>query len=145
MNPKKLNGFTLLELMVVIAIISIIASFSAPSFIRHISKAKLVEAQTVATQHQALIEEYILLNGNFPSTETFNAIKSTPDSDSLIKSIAVKDISSTAGALVLTLNETNGIHSGAILNYTRNNNNQWQCQSDLQANILPDQCQELSE
>ncbi|GAB3475279.1 pilin [Marinomonas epiphytica] len=144
-HPNQLNGFTLLELMVVIAIISIIASVSAPSFIRHISKAKLVEAQNIASQHQSLIEEYILLNGAFPSADTFNAVKTSPHSDSIVKSIAVSDISKQTGSLTLTLNTTTGISSGNTFTFKRGADHRWQCQSTLAANLLPDQCQEVAE
>lgn len=133
---SRMRGFTLLELMVVIAIISILASLSAPTFTRQIAKANLIEAQNIATQHQSLVEEYILLNGNFPTDTEFSDIKQTVAEDSIVQSITVND----ADSLVITLNSSTGIEANKTLTYTRDSDRNWQCASDLDANILPLKC-----
>lgn len=140
-----IRGFTLLELMVVIAIISILASLSAPTFSRQIAKAKLIEAQNLATQHQALVEEYILLNGSFPSSTEFNLIKQTLDDDSIAKSISVENQNNATGDILISLNDTTGISEDQYLKYSRDANRNWSCVSDLDSQILPLQCDSLGE
>lgn len=137
------RGFTLLELMVVIAIISIIASLSAPTFTRQIAKAKLIEAQNLATQHQSLVEEFILLHGSFPSEAEFNLIKQTLADDSIAKTISVDGQNKSMGNIVLTLNDSTGITENQYLKYSRDANRNWQCLSDLDNNILPLQCESV--
>lgn len=139
-SRRTIRGFTLLELMVVIAIISILASLSVPTFKRQIAKAKLIEAQNLATQHQSLVEEFILLQGSFPTESDFNPLKQTLSDESIVKSITVSDQNKGAGNLVLTLNSSTGISENQYLKYTRDTDRIWTCHSDLDANILPLQC-----
>ncbi|MEL0636705.1 MULTISPECIES: pilin [Marinomonas] len=139
------NGFTLLELMVVIAIISILAAITAPTFTRQITKAKLVEAQNLATQSQSFIEEYILLNGEFPSESNFNEIVPTVLSNSIVKSIKVSDQDKETGSVTITLNDDTGISEGNYLKYSRNEERNWLCESDLSSNVLPRQCTTVEE
>ena len=139
-----IRGFTLLELMVVIAIISIIASLSAPTFTRQIAKAKLIEAQNLATQHQSLVEEFILLHGSFPTETEFDLIKQTLADDSIAKSISVESQNRNMGNILITLNDSTGITENQYLRYSRNANKNWQCSSDLDNNILPLQCESVT-
>ncbi len=139
-NSTHSQGFTLLELMVVIAIISILASFSAPTFTRQITKAKLIEVQNLASQHQSLVEEFILINGDFPTTSEFDLIKRELEEDSIVKSISVDGQSSDEGNIKLTLNANIGITENQYFNYTRNADKNWACTSDLDSKLLPTQC-----
>ena len=139
------RGFTLLELMVVIAIISILASLSAPTFTRQIAKAKLIDAQNIATQHQAIVEEYILLNGHFPSSDDFEQIKRTLTEDSIVKSVSVANQNKAQGDVIITLNDSTEINEGQTLTYQRDANRNWVCISNLSAQILPQQCSQQTE
>lgn len=138
------DGFTLLELMVVIAIISILAAFSAPTFIRQITKAKLVEAQNLATQNQSLVEEYILVNGEFPNQTRFQQLTQPLADDSIVNSIDITNQNNTTGNIVITLNSDTGIEDGQYIKYTRDDDQHWTCQSDLSAAVLPPQCNSVS-
>ena len=144
LSRQATRGFTLLELMVVIAIISILASLSAPTFTRQIAKAKLIEAQNLATQHQSLVEEFILLHGSFPSEAEFNLIKQSLADDSIAKSISVDNQNKNMGNIVLTLNNSTGITENQYLKYSRDANRNWKCLSDLDSNILPLQCESVA-
>lgn len=142
---SKLKGFTLLELMVVIAIISILAAITAPTFTRQITKAKLVEAQNLATQSQSIIEEFILLNGAFPTDSDFQKIAPSLKSDSLVKSIQINSQNAETGSFKLTLNSDTGIDQNQYFEYSRNADRDWSCESDLSSKVLPSQCTSLAD
>lgn len=68
-SEAALLGFTLLELLVVMVIIGLLASYVAPRFFDHIGKA---ETKTARAQLDALnkaLAAYRLDTGHFPSTE----------------------------------------------------------------------------
>lgn len=55
-NKRVQSGFTLIELMVVVAIIGILASVAYPAYIEHIRKARRADAQAALTQAAQFME-----------------------------------------------------------------------------------------
>jgi general secretion pathway protein G len=83
---KKLNsaqsGFTLIEVMVVLLIIGIMASFVAPQILGNQQEAQLKKAAVDIQQLESAIEMYKLRTNNFPTTEQgLDALISVPTSD----------------------------------------------------------------
>jgi type IV pilus assembly protein PilE len=57
---KRLNqkGFTLVELMIVVAIVGILARIAYPSYVAHIARGKRVEAEAALIQLAQFMERY---------------------------------------------------------------------------------------
>jgi general secretion pathway protein G len=76
------DGFTLLELMIVVVIMSILIAIIAPKFMGQADKAKVTAAKTDIGNLSTSLETYKLDNGNYPTTDQgLNALIEKPSSD----------------------------------------------------------------
>jgi general secretion pathway protein G len=66
---KKTQGFTLLEVMVVIVILGILASMVVPNLMGNLDKANLQKAVSDVGQIETLLDNYRVDNYNYPTTE----------------------------------------------------------------------------
>ena len=63
------GGFTLIEILVVIAVISLLAALVAPNVFRHVGTAKDAAARSQIEMLGAALDAYRLDNGRYPTTE----------------------------------------------------------------------------
>ena len=63
---KRSRGFTLIELMIVIAILAIIAAIALPSFLGQIQKARRSDAKQALFNVAAKLEQYYQDNKGYP-------------------------------------------------------------------------------
>ena len=64
---KVQQGFTLIELMIVVAIIGILAAVAIPAYQDYTIRAKLTEAMSVAAQAKTAVSEYYISQGSMPA------------------------------------------------------------------------------
>lgn len=76
---NKFNGFTLVELLIVVVIIAILAAIAIPSYQNYITKSKIKEAQSNLIALSLSAENFYQRSLNFPtaSLANTNAIKAS--------------------------------------------------------------------
>ncbi len=67
-NGSSRSAFTLMELMVVVAIITLLAGILLPNYIKHVEKAKMAKAKADIEILIKAISLYRIDNGAFPSS-----------------------------------------------------------------------------
>ena len=145
MNHK---GFTLIELMIVVAIIGILAAVAIPQYQNYVARAQVSEGLSLASGAKTAVAEYAIVKGDFP---TNNDDAGLEDKDTIkgkyVASVEVGDdgvITATfgddahtnliGGELKLT---PGGLDSGSIT---------WACTgSPLIGSYLPSSCEVASE
>jgi type IV pilus assembly protein PilE len=67
---KVQKGFTLVELMITVAIIGILASVAIPMYSGYMVRGKLVEAQSTLTSARVVMEQYYQDHRTYDATST---------------------------------------------------------------------------
>ncbi len=70
--PLKTNhGFSLVELIIVVAILGILAGIAIPAYQNYVTTAKQSSAEAVLETFPILLETFRAENGNFPAAGTY--------------------------------------------------------------------------
>ncbi|MCH4247921.1 MAG: type IV pilin protein [Acinetobacter populi] len=88
----KKKGFTLIELMIVVAVIAILATIAYPSYQNYVHKTKRVEVQSYLMDLANKIESYKLVNNSYKNL-TVNEVGNSvfPSSGNQTYSISLTD------------------------------------------------------
>lgn len=65
---RRQSGFTLIELMVVVAIIAILAAIALPSYLDYIVRSQVAEGVSLASGAKVAVSEFYGSRNTFPST-----------------------------------------------------------------------------
>ena len=75
---KKQQGFTLIELMIVVAIIGILAAIAIPAYQDYTIRAQVSEGLNLAGGAKAAVSEYTMDRGSFPTDNQEAGIATVP-------------------------------------------------------------------
>ncbi len=78
-NSSHVSGFTLIEVMIVVAIIGIVSAIALPSYSEYIRRGHRAEARAGLLQGQQWLERAATATGTYPLTAVFPAtLKTVP-------------------------------------------------------------------
>ncbi len=144
MNFKSLrpSGFTLIELMIVVAVIGILSSVAIPQYQNYVKKTQLGAALATIAALKINVEDHVVTKGSFPTVTNSDVATELGASSSAQGSVESKAASSGtySGQIIFTLNTTTQF-SGKKLALNREENGEWKCVTDIaSASYLPTQC-----
>ncbi|WP_196427815.1 pilin [Neisseria meningitidis] len=97
------KGFTLIELMIVIAIVGILAAVALPAYQDYTARAQVSEAILLAEGQKSAVTEYYLNHGKWPGDNSDAGVASSTD----IKGKYVKSVEVKNGVVTATMASSN--------------------------------------
>ncbi|WP_061693338.1 pilin, partial [Neisseria meningitidis] len=86
------KGFTLIELMIVIAIVGILAAVALPAYQDYTARAQVSEAILLAEGQKSAVTEYYLNHGIWPANNSSAGVASASDiKGKYVQSVEVKN------------------------------------------------------
>jgi len=81
LQKRAQQGFTLIELMIVIAIVGILAAVALPAYQDYTVRAKMSEPLALLGEAKTSISEYYIAMGDLPPSEAAAGIRTDIDTD----------------------------------------------------------------
>ncbi|HEZ5696666.1 TPA: pilin [Neisseria meningitidis] len=97
------KGFTLIELMIVIAIVGILAAVALPAYQDYTARAQVSEAILLAEGQKSAVTEYYLNHGEWPGNNTSAGVATSTD----IKGKYVQSVEVKNGVVTATMASSN--------------------------------------
>jgi type IV pilus assembly protein PilA len=137
-SMKAQKGFTLIELMIVVAIIGILAAIALPAYQDYTTRAKVSEVIVMAAPAKLAVSETASSLGTVASVNASNSGYAYPGDTAYVDNIsigsggvvtAVSKVPGAAGNIVLTPTAVGG--TGQVT---------WDCTTTISSKYVPQEC-----
>lgn len=134
------KGFTLIELMIVVAIIAILAAIALPAYSDYTKKAKVSEVITAASASRTAISEFVASNNELPTAAEYTPVAVDTQYVSNIAwngttvTATAQNIGTGVDAQTITLTPNAAEAANGVVN-------EWICAGSIPAQYRPGSCQ----
>ncbi len=136
---KKQQGFTLIELMIVVAIIGILAAIAIPAYQDYTIRAQVSEGLSLSAAAKAAVAEYYQDQGAWPTDNTEAGLSAAAD----IEGKYVNSVTVASNVITVAYGgDANAKITQPLLMTATDNNGSisWACTSALDNKWLPAAC-----
>jgi type IV pilus assembly protein PilA len=139
----KQSGFTLIELMIVVAIIGILAAVAIPAYQDYIGRAQMAEPISFGGAAKTPIEEFVATNGAFPVDTSLTQLIEISRASSILSMTGTPGTNGDGdGSFTFEL-AASGLNNGLLsqtVTFTRSSGGQWSCASTASDKLMPTGC-----
>ncbi|MBF0447928.1 MAG: pilin [Magnetococcales bacterium] len=148
MNTEE--GFTLIELMIVIAIIGILAAVALPAYQDYTKRAKATEALGFAAAAKSSVSEYFVSQGTMPATAAVSGVNTTATTSVVTAlSYAVDATDSNVGTITISVDLDGDTGQFQLIGTGSASGVAWDCKATaatggtaIDARFLPADCRD---
>ncbi|WP_413772617.1 pilin [Acinetobacter sp. YK3] len=142
------KGFTLIELMIVVAIIGILAAIAIPAYQDYIARAQMSEAMTLASGVKGAVSEVFAQDGTCPTNGANGIAAATDINGKYVLSVTTGGTAAATGGCTITaLMRSSGTSTGIqgknlvlTLGNANAGSNTWTCSSNAAQKYVPKAC-----
>ena len=140
------EGFTLIELMIVVAIIAILAAIAIPAYQDYVIRSQVAEGFSLAEGSKAAIVEFYASYGHFPQSQASAGLPN--DNEITGKYVSHVNATETPGQILVHFDDTGGqVANAAIAGkqlglsaVTSGGSISWTCLPGIPQKYLPTSC-----
>ena len=146
---NKQQGFTLIELMIVVAIIGILAAIAIPAYQDYTQRAQIGEAFTVVSGPNTAIAEFAQTNGSYPAAADITdlTLDVAADAGNYASSVTVTPATGMITVVMKGAGDVGAKIAGKTVQFCPPANLAnvtgaftWTCSSDADQKFLPKAC-----